>query len=294
MCFLAINFDKIFTINLVTPLHNYLLFLADVPRREKSKLMEPLSLTLIGFLSVFVGILIGGIGIGGILLVPMLTFIFGMSVHQAIGAAMFSYIFSGLVGAVMYARECSIRWNMAFWLFAGAIPAAYAGAFLSSIIPSWGLELFIAMLIFFAGINSVFFQGSGDTSERTLKKVSLVGLGTITGVGSALSGTGGPLVLVPILVWLKVPVLTAVGLSQAVQLPIASLATAGNLLYGSVNIIVGFTLAIALMIGASIGARVAHSISKIMLKNIVAWVLVFVGIFMVVRLTQNWLGNGYL
>ena len=98
--------------------------------------MEPLSLFLIGFLSIFVGILIGGIGIGGILLVPMLTLIFGMGVHEAIGSAMFSYIFSGLVGAVLYARERSIRWSMAFWLFVGAIPAAFSGAFLSSIIPS--------------------------------------------------------------------------------------------------------------------------------------------------------------
>ena len=253
--------------------------------------MEPLSLTLIGFLSIFVGILIGGIGIGGILLVPILTFVFGMSVHEAIGAAMFSYIFSGLVGAVLYARESSIRWSMAFWLFGGAIPAAYVGAFLSSVIPSWGLELFIALLIIFAGINSVISQGSGDAMERSLKGSSLVGIGAITGVGSSLSGTGGPLVLVPILVWLKVPVLTAVGLSQAVQLPIASLATAGNFMYGSVNMIVGFTLAIALMIGATIGARIAHSISRSMLRNIVAWVLVFVGIFMVIRLTQNWPGN---
>ncbi len=252
--------------------------------------MEPLSLALIGFLSIFVGILIGGIGIGGILLVPMLTFIFGMGVHEAIGAAMFSYIFSGLVGAVLYARESSIRWSMAFWLFAGAIPAAFAGAFLSSIIPSWGLEFFIALLIIFAGINAVISQGNAETMERNLKRTSLVGIGTITGVGSALSGTGGPLVLVPVLVWLKVPVLTAVGLSQAVQLPIASLATAGNLIYGSVNMIVGVTLAIALMIGATIGARIAHSISRNTLKNIVAWVLVLVGVFMVVRLAQNWPG----
>ncbi len=246
--------------------------------------MEMLSLALIGFLSIFVGILIGGIGIGGILLVPMLTFVFGMGVHEAIGSAMFSYIFSGFVGAVLYARERSIRWNMAFWLFVGAIPAAFAGAFLSSIIPSWGLELFIALLIIFAGTNAVISKDESPTKEYILNKVSLIGIGTITGIGSALSGTGGPLVLVPVLVWLKAPVLTAVGLSQAVQLPIATLATAGNLLYGSVNMSVSITLALSLMIGASIGARIAHAISRKMLKNIVAWVLVFVGIFMVLRL----------
>ena len=40
------------------------------------------------------------------------------------------------------------------------------------------------------------------------------------------------------------------------------------------------------MVGAAIGARIAHTISREMLKNIVAWVLVIVGFFMVIRLAQ--------
>jgi len=249
--------------------------------------MEASTLALIGFLSIFVGVLIGSIGIGGILLVPMLTFVFGLGVHEAIGAAMFSYMFSGLVGASLYAHKGSIRWNMAFWLFAGAIPAAFAGAFLSSVIPSRGLEFFIALLIIFAGANAVLSRSKDEQEERSLNGPALVGIGAVTGVGSALSGTGGPLVLVPILVWLKVPVLTAVGLSQAVQLPIAALASAGNFIYGSVNVAVGVTLALALMIGAAIGVRIAHAVSRSTLRNFVAWVLVGVGIFIVVRVVRG-------
>jgi uncharacterized membrane protein YfcA len=61
----------------------------------------------------------------------------------------------------------------------------------------------------------------------------------------------------------------------------------GNFIYGSVDITIGVTLALALMIGSSIGARIAHSVSGSTLKNIVAWVLVAVGIFMVLRLARN-------
>jgi uncharacterized membrane protein YfcA len=249
--------------------------------------MDLSTLSLIGVLSIFIGILIGGIGIGGVLLVPMLTIVFGLSIHAAISVAMFSYIFSGLVGAILYARQRSINWNMAFWLFVGAIPAAFVGSFLSSVISAQGLEFFIAVLIIFVGVNAVLNGGQLAENQRNLEKTTLVGLGAITGIGSALSGTGGPLILVPILVWLKVPVLTAVGLSQAVQLPVATLATMGNFIYGSVDITIGVTLALALMIGSSIGARIAHSVSGSTLKNIVAWVLVAVGIFMVLRLAWN-------
>jgi uncharacterized membrane protein YfcA len=258
--------------------------------KERKNRMEASSLALIGLLSVFVGILIGGIGIGGVLLVPMLTFVFGMGVHEAIGAAMFSYIFSGIVGASLYARQGSINWTMALWLFAGAIPAAFAGAYLSSVISSQGLEFIIALLIIFAGVNAILTRGEDIKDERVLSRPALIGIGVVTGVGSALSGTGGPLVLVPVLVWLKVPVLTAVGLSQAVLLPIASLATAGNVLYGSVNMTIGITLAVSLMIGATIGARIAHAVTGSTLKNIVSWVLVVVGIFMVIRVARGWFG----
>jgi len=252
--------------------------------------MEASTLALIGFISIFVGILVGGIGIGGVVLVPILTFVFGLEIHEAIGAAMFSYMFSGIVGAAIYAQRRSIRWNMAFWLFAGAIPAAFAGAFLSSVVPAQGLEFLIALLIIFAGANALLTRNADKQDERTLEGPILVGIGAIVGVGSALSGTGGPLVLVPILVWLKVPVLTAVGLSQAIQLPIAALATAGNFIYGSVNITVGITLALALMAGAAIGARIAHAVSSSTLRNIVAWVLVVVGILIVIRVVRGWFG----
>jgi uncharacterized membrane protein YfcA len=253
--------------------------------------MEAPTLALIGVLSIFVGVLIGGIGIGGVLLVPMLTYVFGLGVHEAIGAAMFSYLFSGIVGVTIYARRRSINWTMALWLFAGATPAAFAGAVLSSAIPARGLEFIIAILVLFAGVNALVTGGEDMLEGRKLGGPALIGIGAVTGIGSALSGTGGPLILVPLLIWLKVPVLTAVGLSQAVQLPIAALGTTGNVFYGSVDMVVGGILALALMAGASIGARLAHSVSRATLRHVVAWVLVVVGIFILARVLRAMLGS---
>ena len=246
--------------------------------------MDWSTFALLGGLSVFVGALIGGIGIGGVLLVPILTYIFDVEVHMAIAAAMFSYLFSGLIGTSIYARKRSINWNMALWLFAGAMPAAFMGALLASAVPARGLEFLIAALIIFAGGNALLTKVDEANQVRLLGPVQLVVIGVVTGIGSALSGTGGPLVLVPVLVWLKVPTLTAVGLSQAVQLPIASLATIGNFIYGTVDIIIGGVIAAALMIGSAVGAQLAHAVSQATLRRVVAWVLVGVGIFMIGRI----------
>jgi len=70
------------------------------------------------------GVLIGCIGIGGVLLVPCLT-LAGVDVHKAIGASMFSFIFSGAIGVWLYARHGSIEWSSAAWLAAGAAPGAF-------------------------------------------------------------------------------------------------------------------------------------------------------------------------
>lgn len=235
--------------------------------------------------ALFVGVLIGCIGIGGVLLVPALIYLGGIDIHVAIASCMVSYMFSGAVGAIAYARAGSIRWKPGLALVAGAMPGAFAGAWAVTLVPDRSLELLIAGLVLFAGVNAL--RGPpGDAGRRRQPGTpALLLIGAVTGVGSAMSGTGGPLVLVPILVWLGLPVLTAVGLSQLIQLPLATLATAGNLRYGEVDLALGLGIAVLLMAGVAVGARIAHRLSAAHLRLTVAWSLVLVGLFVLARAT---------
>ena len=246
--------------------------------------MDPLLLALVAALSVFVGLLIGGVGIGGVLLVPMLTYVLGLEVYQAISAAMLSYLFSGAVGAWAYARRKTIQWSAAAWLFLGAAAGAFLGATAAASVSSLALEVFIAVLIVLAGINAFRARPEGQAAERRLPPAALAGIGAVTGVGSALSGTGGPLILVPLLVFLKVPALAAVGLSQVIQVPISASASLGNHLYGSIDLAVALAIAAGLMLGVFAGARLAHRVAPALLQRLVAAVLVAVGLFIVLRL----------
>jgi uncharacterized protein len=85
----------------------------------------------IAALALVSGVLIGCISIGGVFLVPCLS-LAGVDVHAAIGASMFSFIFSGAIGVWLYARHGSIAWRSATWLAAGAAPAAFLGALLAA------------------------------------------------------------------------------------------------------------------------------------------------------------------
>jgi len=233
-------------------------------------------------LGLLVGVFIGCVGIGGVLLVPGLVYLLGMDVQVAIATCMLSYLASGAVGAVEYARKGSIQWSMALWLCLGAMPGAYLGAATVSIMPARWLEAIIAMLVLFSGIHAL--RRTPEVARGTRTGAAGLGIvGGVTGFGSALSGTGGPLVLIPILVWMKLPLLTAVGLSQVIQVPVAALATIGNFQHGEVNVGASLVIAVLLVLGVMIGARAAHRISAGLLKRIVAGVLIVVGIAMATR-----------
>ncbi len=246
--------------------------------------MSALALIAICGFSFGVGVLIGGVGVGGVLLVPALVYLGGVDIHIAIAAAMFGYLFTGIVGAAMYARRGSIRWPLAGWLCIGAMPAAFAGAWAANTIPKSALELVIAGFAIFAGVNALRPGDRAGKTENGLGGPSLTAIGAVTGFASAITGTGGPLVLVPTLLWLRFPVLAAVGLSQAVQLPIAALATAGNVAYGRLDLELGGAIAVGLAAGAATGALAAHRIPQPVLRLIVALVLIAVGLYIGVKI----------
>jgi uncharacterized membrane protein YfcA len=83
---------------------------------------------------------------------------------------------------------------------------------------------------------------------------------------------------------MKLPLLTAVGLSQVIQLPIAALATVGNFQHGEVVVGASLAIAVLLVLGVVVGARVAHRLPAGLLKRIVAGVLIAVGTAMVIRI----------
>jgi uncharacterized membrane protein YfcA len=240
--------------------------------------------TLVG-LGCLAGLLIGAVGIGGVILVPALVYFGGVPIHAAIAGAMMSYLLTGLVGTLVYARAKSIQWNMVGWLWAGAMPAALGGALAANLASPVVLEILIGLLTLSTGLQALLSSVDVKMSEaRRISNPVLGCIGAVTGFLSALSGTGGPLILVPILLYLELPVLTAVGLSQVIQLPIALLATAGNLGYGSLDMVLGGLLALGLAFGTWGGATVAHAVPRATLRRMVSLVLVIVGVSIFINL----------
>lgn len=241
------------------------------------------------------GLLIGCIGIGGVILVPALHYLGGIPIHVAIGAAMMAYLITGVIGTMVFGNKQSIRWEMAPWLWAGAMPASLAGAWAANATPGLVLELAIGALTAVSGVHAL-TRSSGEATgesangQRVFGSATLAIVGAVTGFASSLTGTGGPLVLIPIMMWLGSPVLTAIGLAQAIQLPIAVTATAGNYAAGTLDMALGAVLGVGLALGSWGGAHLAHALPRAILFRIVAVVLVLVGLAIMLKIGLRFLG----
>ena len=226
------------------------------------------------------GILIGAVGIGGVILVPLLTFIVGVDIYHSIAASIFSFMISGSVGTIIYLRKDPTLWRQVKLVWIGAVPATLAGSFLLS-----SSEEILTLLI--AGLT----LGSGGREFLVKKQLpslnifpisdkKLILFACITGLFSALSGTGGPLVMIPLLLWFAAPVAATVGLAQAIQLPISIFATIGNSLNGILDLRIAIPIAFGIAIGTFLGSHWIKQVPTKYVKKAIAALLVVVGVAM--------------
>ena len=234
---------------------------------------------------VIIGVLIGATGIGGVLLVSFLVHGLGYPVQSAVAVALWSYLWSGLLAIALYWRRGSIATRPALWLCAASVPGAFLGACALGVVPGKVVEALIGGVLLLGGVQTL--RPPREHTDRTPPGPALlVGLGLLTGFASALLGAGGAFLLVPLLVALGEPVLLAVGLGQAIQVPISAVATVANLRAGRIALLYGTILAAALAVGIALGTPLAHGVSQRTLRLLVALAMLVAAIVMVGRLAR--------
>ncbi|WP_243310059.1 sulfite exporter TauE/SafE family protein [Fundidesulfovibrio agrisoli] len=242
------------------------------------------SLAAIAF---FVGVLIGTVGIGGILLIPAIAAFTGMDTHEAMATALFSFIFTAVIGTYMFHRKGSIDWLIAMPICAGALVFGYLGALVNSRVNVLWLNTALALVIIFAGAYVLKpASGSGPFAfdRRSPMHLALLGsIGAVVGFISGLTGVGGPVLSVPIMVVLGFAPITAVATGQVIQVAAAGSGTVGNLIHGIIDFGAASWLTVVQLAGLIIGIRFAHSIRSRHLRTLVAVVCIGVGGFLLAR-----------
>ena len=253
--------------------------LAQVDRRPRSGLLtssDHMSIELFLLLMAIglaTGTLIGAVGVGGVLLVPALVLLGGLDVHDATPVATLSFLFTGIAGTAAYSRQRRIDWPTARWLLLFAIPGAVGGASTNVFLSSTSVTVVIAVTLTAAAVRSL-RRTPADSNGRTLGLAALAVIGAAVGFGSTLSGTGGPVLLIPVMLLGGAGVKLAVSSSQPIQVPIAIFGAASFLAYGSLDWQLALSLGTAQGLGTVVGARISDRLPVEMLLRLVTWALV--------------------
>lgn len=259
-----------------------------------------------------IGMLIGAIGIGGVLLTPWLTQVIGVPVLDAIVISSLAFVATGVAAVVVAVRTASGTDSIDWRLVGATVPGALTGAWALSVIPAGAALILLAILTSVIGFRVLLprRRASGPPPElprtgltpteltnsglikpgfikpgfiRPGRHAASLVIGFLAGFGSALTGTGGPMVLTPMLLWRGLPMLAAISLGQLVQLPIGLTATAGNLYFGDVDIGAGITIGLILVPGVFLGVRTARALPLIVLSRVVGVTLIAAGISFAVK-----------
>jgi len=245
------------------------------------------TLLLLLVVAFLVGALIGAVGIGGILLIPALTALAGLVIHEAMATALFTFLFTGLLGTWLFQRRGSIDWRLAVPVCAGAAVFAFFGAWANSRLQAPALGAILAGIIIFAGVYTLAsWHGAPSPAlddHPSGQKALLLAIGAVSGFGSGLTGVGGPALSVPLMVLFGFPALPTIGVSQVIQILAAASGTLGNLQYGTINFQVAVPVTVMEIVGVAVGVKIVHAVNVQLVRRFVAVLCVVVGAGLLAR-----------
>lgn len=241
---------------------------------------------LIGLMALsglIVGFLVGCTGMGGIILIPSLVYFAGLNSHVAMGTTLFTFIFTTSLCSYLYIRLGHVDWKATIPICVGGFLFTYLGADVKAFTAAPYLNLILALLILLAGAlvfrpvrgRSFRFMEEGRASRTWI----LFAVGGGVGFVAGLTGAGGPVLSVPIMIALGFPPLIAIGAGQVYSVPVALSGTVANVLHGAIDYEVGGWLVAAQIAGILFGVYMANRMNTARLRKVVAWVCVYCGIF---------------
>ena len=163
-----------------------------------------------------VGLCIGWCGVAGFLLPILFTSACGLSVTESLLASFLCFAVSGAIGFFNYHRRGELPLRPALILSAGSLAGGLIGAALGGLLAAETVKVLLYLVVLLSGMAIAVreLRPQKSAEERPMPPAAaLLPLGLITAVICALSGAGGPVLVMPLLVALGVPAKMAVGVS---------------------------------------------------------------------------------
>lgn len=165
-----------------------------------------------------VGAFVGLTGVAGFLLPIVYTSPLGMGVTEGLALSFAAFIVSGALGSVNYNKAGNLDIPFGIRLSLGSLAGAVLGVKLNLIIPESTVKVILYVVVLLSGISILLRK---DKSQEESGRAYVISdhlaatliLGFVTGAVCSLSGAGGPVLVMPLLVVLGIGIRTAVGVA---------------------------------------------------------------------------------
>ena len=252
-----------------------------------------------------------GLG-GGVLIVPLLTLVFGLPLREAVGVSLICVIMTSSAAAGVYLERhvANLRLGMTLELFT-AIGALVGGSIAFLLSERLLSVLFAVLLVYVAvtmarggraeedGEPAPDLPSGGDAGAITAPtaldrlsgtgyRVRNLGLGVVgatgAGVTSALLGIGGGTIKVPLMhLAMGVPLRVATATSNMMIGITAAASAVIYIIHGGIDPYVAGPTAIGVFVGATAGSRLSHRVDVRYLRLLFVVVLLYTAVQLLVR-----------
>ena len=278
---------------------------------------------LLTFLVVLFGtsVAAGGVGAilglgGGMLLVPLLTMFFGLSMHYAMGASIVSVIATSCGAAAAYLRSRLSNLRIGLFLVMATTSGAITGAYLAGVVPVRALQVILGLALAYSAFATfrqlgvelpaylpqdrwaVRFALEGSYFDARLNsevpyRAAHVGAGFAVmygaGVLSGLLGIGsGAFKVLAMDSFMRLPMKVSTATSNF-MIGITAAASAGVYFSrGDVHPLVATPVAVGVLLGANLGTRLMARMRNTTVRKAFLPILVYLAASMLIRGLGLW------
>ena len=254
-----------------------------------------------------------GLG-GGVVLVPLLTIVFHVDIHYAIGASLISVIATSSGAAAAYVREGFSNIHIGMFLEVATTLGALLGAYLATRVPTRALGIIFGLVLLYSAwlgrrahledshnakaspwsdrlqLSGTYPDGRGGEIAYKVDRITggfatMFGAGTISGLLGIGSGAVKVLAMDRVM---RIPFKVSTTTSNF-MIGVTAAASAGIYLErGYIDAGLAFPVMLGVLGGSLLGARVLVRAQVSLLRTIFTLVILALGVEMIVN---SWLGK---
>ncbi|MBI0579291.1 sulfite exporter TauE/SafE family protein [Neobacillus cucumis] len=247
-----------------------------------------IALTMFGL-----GVLLGFVGAGGSgFIIAILTVLFGVPIHTALGTSLAAMVFTTLSGAYSHFRQGNISVKTGLIVGGFGAVASYFGSKLAGLIPVHSMHWLTAGMLFLSAVillvRLFMVQKITGNLKKTvpghlhIRRAAFVGI--ITGLLSGTFGIGAaPFIQIGLLVIMGLTLKQSVGTTMLVILPIALAGGVGYYFEGFLDFGLLLEVVAGTMIGSYAGAKFTGLAPQPVLKSAMVLTPIVAGAILLIK-----------